>query len=433
MTNEAENPAFPRVELLRATDAVIDDAVSYADPMMLRGLLFQLTGDEQVASTEVTPPAGIDPPTVAREADVAFLRARAASYLKAYRDSGAGPIDIGPRERLPRSLALAGGVEEVPPEDLECWLEEVGLDPHVRGLTWNRPPPVERLASFSVVVIGAGMGGLNAAVQLEHAGIDFTVLEKNPEVGGTWFENSYPGRARRLSQPYLHPHLRRGHRPGGPVLRSRGEPAVLQPCGRRLRRAPAHRLRHRGRVAPLGRGRRCLGGDGEGTRGSARVASERRDQRSGAVVPSEHPRLRRSERFQGPVVPYGALARRPRPGRPAGRRRRNRLFGDPVGARARAPDRARRRLPAEPAMALRPQGVPGAVPPAGAVARPELSVLQELHAVPGPVVDGALSLRTAAGGGSDLRTPPRPQCREQAAARSAPRLHCSGSSARGRT
>ena len=194
MTNEAENRTLPQEALLRASDAEIEDAVTYADPMMLRGLLYQLTGDQEVASTEVTPPAGIDAPTVARESDVAFLRAKAATYLKVRRDAGAGPIDIGPSQRLPRSLALAGGVEEVPPEDLQCWLEEVGLEPHVRGLTWNRPPPSERLASFSVVVIGAGMGGLNAAVQLKQAGIDFTVLEKNSGVGGTWFENSYPGR-----------------------------------------------------------------------------------------------------------------------------------------------------------------------------------------------------------------------------------------------
>ncbi len=205
MTNEAENRTLPQEALLRASDAEIEDAVTYADPMMLRGLLYQLTGDQEVASTEVTPPAGIDAPTVARESDVAFLRAKAATYLKVRRDAGAGPIDIGPSQRLPRSLALAGGVEEVPPEDLQCWLEEVGLEPHVRGLTWNRPPPSERLASFSVVVIGAGMGGLNAAVQLKQAGIDFTVLEKNSGVGGTWFENSYPGaRVDSPSRTYTH-------------------------------------------------------------------------------------------------------------------------------------------------------------------------------------------------------------------------------------
>jgi cation diffusion facilitator CzcD-associated flavoprotein CzcO len=33
------------------------------------------------------------------------------------------------------------------------------------------------------------MGGLNAAVQLKHAGIAFTLLEKNSGVGGTWYES----------------------------------------------------------------------------------------------------------------------------------------------------------------------------------------------------------------------------------------------------
>jgi len=44
-----------------------------------------------------------------------------------------------------------------------------------------------------VVVIGAGMSGLVAAHRLLQAGIDTVVMEKNPEVGGTWFENTYPG------------------------------------------------------------------------------------------------------------------------------------------------------------------------------------------------------------------------------------------------
>lgn len=205
MTDLWGDEGILRAELLEANDAVIEDAVSYADPMMLRGLLYQLTADEEVASTELTPVSGIDVPTVAAESDVALLQARAAAFLKDYRDAGAGPTDIGPRERLARSLALTGGVEEVPPEDLGLWLEELGLEPNVRGLTWQRPPPPERLGSFSVVVIGAGMGGLNAAVQLKHAGIDFTVLEKNPGVGGTWFENHYPGaRVDSPSRTYTH-------------------------------------------------------------------------------------------------------------------------------------------------------------------------------------------------------------------------------------
>jgi 4-hydroxyacetophenone monooxygenase len=37
------------------------------------------------------------------------------------------------------------------------------------------------------------MSGLVAAHRLRQAGLDVTVLEKNDDVGGTWFENTYPG------------------------------------------------------------------------------------------------------------------------------------------------------------------------------------------------------------------------------------------------
>ena len=53
------------------------------------------------------------------------------------------------------------------------------------------PEPVRKI--FHVVVIGAGMSGLLAAIRLKEAGLSFTVIEKNPNVGGTWFENLYPG------------------------------------------------------------------------------------------------------------------------------------------------------------------------------------------------------------------------------------------------
>ena len=45
---------------------------------------------------------------------------------------------------------------------------------------------------FKIIIIGAGMSGLGIAAKLKKADIDFTILDKNPEVGGTWFENTYP-------------------------------------------------------------------------------------------------------------------------------------------------------------------------------------------------------------------------------------------------
>ncbi len=51
----------------------------------------------------------------------------------------------------------------------------------------------QRRAGFKVVIIGAGMSGLLAGIRLQEAGIPFEIIEKNPDVGGTWYENTYPG------------------------------------------------------------------------------------------------------------------------------------------------------------------------------------------------------------------------------------------------
>ncbi|MFC9965669.1 flavin-containing monooxygenase [Nocardia ignorata] len=46
----------------------------------------------------------------------------------------------------------------------------------------------------SVVVVGAGFGGLSMAAELKQAGVQgFLILEAGPEVGGVWRENTYPG------------------------------------------------------------------------------------------------------------------------------------------------------------------------------------------------------------------------------------------------
>ena len=45
-----------------------------------------------------------------------------------------------------------------------------------------------------VVIVGAGFGGLGMAVRLKQEGTDdFVLIERDDDVGGTWWANSYPG------------------------------------------------------------------------------------------------------------------------------------------------------------------------------------------------------------------------------------------------
>jgi cation diffusion facilitator CzcD-associated flavoprotein CzcO/acetyl esterase/lipase len=53
------------------------------------------------------------------------------------------------------------------------------------------PPTATR---HEVVILGAGMSGLCMAIQLQRAGIDdFVIVEKQAGLGGTWWDNTYPG------------------------------------------------------------------------------------------------------------------------------------------------------------------------------------------------------------------------------------------------
>jgi len=60
-----------------------------------------------------------------------------------------------------------------------------------RALDAAAPP---RHSEHEVVILGAGMSGLCMAMQLQAAGRpDFVMLEQQPGLGGTWWDNRYPG------------------------------------------------------------------------------------------------------------------------------------------------------------------------------------------------------------------------------------------------
>lgn len=49
---------------------------------------------------------------------------------------------------------------------------------------------------FDAVIVGAGFAGIGAAIQLKRSGIEnFVILDREDDLGGTWYVNHYPGLA----------------------------------------------------------------------------------------------------------------------------------------------------------------------------------------------------------------------------------------------
>jgi 4-hydroxyacetophenone monooxygenase len=120
------------------------------------------------------------------EEDKAAVRKIALEVIADYRDRGCPqPEPIGPE--LLQEMMQWLVCEPVPPEYVPMLLEEMELDGRDARAVPGAP------ADFPVVVIGCGESGLLAGIRLKEAGIPFTIVEKNAGVGGTWWQNTYPG------------------------------------------------------------------------------------------------------------------------------------------------------------------------------------------------------------------------------------------------
>jgi len=97
------------------------------------------------------------------------------------------PIDP---ELLRRMMGVNVG-EEVDPAIMPVLYDQMGFEKPVplKDIPSRARPP----AGFRILVIGGGMTGIAAGIKLAEAGYEYTIIEKNSELGGTWFENRYPG------------------------------------------------------------------------------------------------------------------------------------------------------------------------------------------------------------------------------------------------
>ncbi len=125
------------------------------------------------------------------EEDKAGARELALEVIRDYRDRGCPEPQPISAELLHEMMTWLV-CEDVPEEYVPMLMEEMELDGRDARRVEPAGDPAAR-AAFPVVVIGCGQSGLLAGIRLQEAGIPFTIVEKNAGVGGTWWENSYPG------------------------------------------------------------------------------------------------------------------------------------------------------------------------------------------------------------------------------------------------
>jgi len=167
-------------------------AIAEADIRCLLMVLMHMTGDERWLEPPYRPKrdvrlipdpdAGV-PPEIQDE-----IR---AAVVKLFARGNPQPVIADPGDGLILKMMRACLGEKVAPEYAPLMREEMGFVP--REARWSRSPANETLAQQHVLIVGAGVCAIALAVALGHLGIPYTIVEKNAELGGTWYVNRYPG------------------------------------------------------------------------------------------------------------------------------------------------------------------------------------------------------------------------------------------------
>lgn len=123
----------------------------------------------------------------------AQIRAAAVTAIGGWL-AGEPPKLSDPGDALLLEMMSATLGEPIPEAYVPMIRHELGLAPG-RGVlpaAEGRTAPPE---GFTALIIGAGISGLCAAIELAKAGVPYTIIERSEAVGGVWLENRYPGAA----------------------------------------------------------------------------------------------------------------------------------------------------------------------------------------------------------------------------------------------
>lgn len=163
-------------------------ALAAGDPATLLMVLMHFESDEELLE-KFSPYIGniFEPPKEIPPALAEVLRNKLFAILTTSSIESACSLDA----QLFRKMLNTDVGEPVEDKFIPMLLEQMGFQKSQKKPSADTQCSKKR--DFNVLVVGAGFTGMLAAIKLREAGFDFTVIEKNPEVGGTWYENTYPG------------------------------------------------------------------------------------------------------------------------------------------------------------------------------------------------------------------------------------------------
>ena len=175
---------------LSPEEQIFSDAIDVANIPTLLMVLVQLTGElhwlEEPYLPKRQPGLGDNDTGGLEPRHQQEVREAALEAILAWRNGRPIALPEPDYDLIVRMLSVSMA-ESVPTEYGQFTAAQLGQVKFLDHQPISSPP------DFNVVVIGAGVSGLCAAINLQMLGINFQVIERNSTVGGVWWENSYPG------------------------------------------------------------------------------------------------------------------------------------------------------------------------------------------------------------------------------------------------
>ncbi len=178
----------------------LTEALEAANLPTLCCILVHLTGDRRWIEGRFVPTRvrGMDDNDSGGLPDAVKQEIRGAAF-GALSDwfAGKDPILPNPSDTLLVEMMSVSLGETVPASYAPMIRNDLHLPPASAALPASAADydPANLPAGFRALIIGAGISGLCAAIELAAAGIPYTIVERHHQLGGVWFENRYPGAA----------------------------------------------------------------------------------------------------------------------------------------------------------------------------------------------------------------------------------------------